>query len=166
MLNVSAHMRLMDDARRFDRAGRWRSITRAAPAERVPRAGHVPRGRRALAVAAVVCAMTLAGPPTSIVPAAAASHQPSSQQPASQPSTMSQPAPATQRPSRPRAAQDEFVPVSDLPDSEKLPAAPFLIAAYTIVWLVLLLYVWSLWRRLTRVEQELKRAVADETRHV
>jgi CcmD family protein len=49
--------------------------------------------------------------------------------------------------------------VSDLPDSEKLPAAPFLIAAYTIVWLVLLVYVWSLWRRLTQVEQELKRAL-------
>jgi CcmD family protein len=51
------------------------------------------------------------------------------------------------------------VPVTDLPDSDKLPAAPFLIAAYTIVWLVLLAYVWSLWRRLSSVEQELKRAV-------
>ncbi len=62
-------------------------------------------------------------------------------------------------PQQPRAAQDEFVPVNELPDSEKLPAAPFLIAAYGIVWVVLLVYVWSLWRRLTAVEQELKQAV-------
>ncbi len=60
---------------------------------------------------------------------------------------------------RPPAAQDEFVPVNELPESEKLPAAPFLITAYTIVWVVLLVYVWSLRRRLTAVEQELKQAV-------
>jgi len=72
-----------------------------------------------------------------------------------------QPAPASAQPAptRPPAAQDEFVPINELPESEKLPAAPFLIAAYTIVWLVLLVYVWSLWRRLSQVEQELKQAV-------
>jgi CcmD family protein len=70
--------------------------------------------------------------------------------------------PPPQPPSSPApAARDEFVPVTDLPDSEKLPAAPYLIAAYTIVWLVLLGYVWSVWRRLTLVEQELKQAVRD-----
>ncbi len=126
---------------------------------------RIDRARRALAIAAVVGVMTLAWPATSIVSFAAASHQTAAQQPAPQPSPRSQPAAAPQRPTRPRAAQDEFVPVSDLPDSEKLPAAPFLIAAYTIAWLVLLGYVWSLWRRLTHVEQELKRALADETRH-
>jgi CcmD family protein len=51
--------------------------------------------------------------------------------------------------------------VTDLPDSEKLPAAPYLIAAYSIVWLVLLGYVWSIWRRLGQVEAELKQAVRD-----
>jgi CcmD family protein len=65
-------------------------------------------------------------------------------------------------PQPPAAARDEFVPVTDLPDSEKLPAAPYLIAAYTIVWLVLLGYVWSIWRRLSQVEQELKEAVRRE----
>jgi CcmD family protein len=82
-------------------------------------------------------------------------------QPPAQPATPGTPpqAPTRVTPSRPPAAQDEFVPVNDLPESEKLPAAPYLIAAYTIVWLVLLLYVWSLWRRLTQVEQELKQAV-------
>lgn len=56
------------------------------------------------------------------------------------------------------AAQDEYVPIDQLPDSEKLPAAPFLIAAYVIVWGVLLVYVLSLWRRLGRVESELREA--------
>jgi CcmD family protein len=73
------------------------------------------------------------------------------QQPPAQPSS---------QPSAP-AARDEFVPVTDLPDSEKLPAAPYLIAAYSIVWLVLLGYVWSIWRRLSQVEAELKQAVRD-----
>lgn len=88
------------------------------------------------------------------------------QQPASQQPSAPAPPPATAQPApaQPRAAQDEFVPVEDLPDSEKLPAAPFLIAAYTIVWLVLLVYVWSLWRRLTQVERELKQAVQTATR--
>jgi len=71
---------------------------------------------------------------------------------------LAQPQPA--QPSAP-AARDEFVPVTDLPDSEKLPAAPYLIAAYSIVWLVLLGYVWSIWRRLGQVEAELKQAVRD-----
>lgn len=71
--------------------------------------------------------------------------------------------PPPQPPSAPStpAARDEFVPVTDLPDSEKLPAAPYLIAAYSIVWLVLLGYVWSIWRRLGQVEAELKQAVRD-----
>jgi CcmD family protein len=100
--------------------------------------------------------------------AAAAQQQPAqSQPPASTPAPTPAPSaqpPATAKPAPPRAAQDEFVPVEDLPDSEKLPAAPFLIAAYTIVWLVLLMYVWSLWRRLTQVERELKQAVESALR--
>jgi CcmD family protein len=57
----------------------------------------------------------------------------------------------------PAAARDEYVPIDQIPESDKLPAAPYLIAAYMTVWVLLLLYVWSLWRRLSRVEDELKR---------
>jgi CcmD family protein len=53
------------------------------------------------------------------------------------------------------AAQDGFVPVSSLPQAEQLPAAPLLIAAYAFVWVALMVYVWFLWRRMTRVEREL-----------
>ena len=52
--------------------------------------------------------------------------------------------------------QSEFVPVSQLPRAEQLPAAPLLIAAYAFVWLAVLAYVWSVWRRLGRVEREME----------
>lgn len=51
--------------------------------------------------------------------------------------------------------QSEFVPVSELPASEQLPAAPLLIAAYAFVWLAFLSYAWITWRRVGKVEAEL-----------
>ena len=35
-------------------------------------------------------------------------------------------------------------------------SAPLLIAAYAVVWIVLAVYVWTLWRRFLRAEQDLK----------
>jgi CcmD family protein len=63
---------------------------------------------------------------------------------------------AQQQPPPPKtAAQDGFVPLKDLPPEDRLPAAPLLVAAYSIAWAALLFYVWSVWRRLARVEREL-----------
>lgn len=62
---------------------------------------------------------------------------------------------AVQPPLSSTAAQEGFVPVSSIPQTEQLPAAPLLIAAYAFVWVALIVYVWLLWRRLTRVEREL-----------
>ena len=56
---------------------------------------------------------------------------------------------------RPQPAQEEFVPIDQLPPDEQLPAAPLLVAAYAFVWVALVLYVWSVWRRISRVEREL-----------
>lgn len=67
------------------------------------------------------------------------------------------PAAPAAAPAQPPAATDQFVPIDEIPEQDKLPAAPYLIAAYAIAWLVLLFYVWSLWRRLQHVEDELKR---------
>ena len=53
------------------------------------------------------------------------------------------------------APQEEFVPVSSIPQAEQLPAAPLVIAAYAFVWVALLAYVWSLWKRMTKLEREL-----------
>jgi CcmD family protein len=60
------------------------------------------------------------------------------------------------------ATPDGFVPVNALPQAEQLPAAPMVIAAYAVVWVVLIVYIWMLWRRLARVERE----IADLTRRL
>lgn len=52
--------------------------------------------------------------------------------------------------------QAGFVPAKDLPAQEQLPAAPLVMAAYAFVWAVLLVYVWTVWRRLGKVEREVR----------
>ena len=62
---------------------------------------------------------------------------------------------AAQPPGQPPAAQDEFVPVTDLPPAEQLPAAPLVAAAYGFIWVAALGYLWMIWRRLGAVDREL-----------
>ena len=50
---------------------------------------------------------------------------------------------------------NEFVPIDQLPEEDRLPAAPFLIAAYSIVWVLAFGYFWLLSRRQSEVEREL-----------
>ena len=57
---------------------------------------------------------------------------------------------------QPPAGQSEFVPMSELPPGDQLPAAPLLIAAYAFVWVATMVYVWSVRRRLNRVETEMR----------
>jgi CcmD family protein len=52
-------------------------------------------------------------------------------------------------------AQEGFVPIDQLPPEETMPAAPLLIAAYAVAWVAVLLYLWSIWRRLAHVEREI-----------
>jgi len=55
----------------------------------------------------------------------------------------------------PSPAQEGFVPIDQLQPKEQLPAAPLVMAAYAVAWLVIFGYVWSIWRRLSQVEQEI-----------
>jgi CcmD family protein len=75
-------------------------------------------------------------------------------------STMGQPG---QPPSMSQAQPlpEGFERVGNQPQ-ERLPATPFVLYAYGFVWVVILAYLWSLWRRLATVEKEL----ADVTRRV
>ena len=57
--------------------------------------------------------------------------------------------------------QEEFVPVSQLPPQDQLPAAPLLVTAYAFVWVALFGYVVSVARRLTKVQTEVERLEAD-----
>jgi hypothetical protein len=56
----------------------------------------------------------------------------------------------------PPPAQDGFVPISQLPSDEQVPAAPLLIGAYALVWIILAVYVWTLWRRFQRAERDVQ----------
>jgi CcmD family protein len=49
----------------------------------------------------------------------------------------------------------DFVPVENAPPGEQIPAMPLLGAAYGFIWVGVLGYVWSLARRLQKVEAEL-----------
>ena len=52
-------------------------------------------------------------------------------------------------------AQEGFVPVDQLPGQEQIAAAPLVAAAYGVAWAAVLFYVWTVWRRLAKVEREL-----------
>jgi CcmD family protein len=59
-------------------------------------------------------------------------------------------------PGQPPAGQSEFVPVNELPPADQLRAAPLLITAYAFVWVAVLFYVWTIWRRLNTVEKDMQ----------
>jgi CcmD family protein len=55
----------------------------------------------------------------------------------------------------PPAATDGFVPVTDLPPAEQLPAAPLVLGAYAFIWVAVLAYVALLWRRQGAIQKDL-----------
>jgi CcmD family protein len=58
--------------------------------------------------------------------------------------------------------QSEFVPMKDVPPAETIPAAPLLVGAYAFIWLAVTFYLWTIWRRLGKVETEM-RALANKS---
>jgi hypothetical protein len=68
---------------------------------------------------------------------------------------------------QPAPGQEGYVPVKSLPAGqvkEGLPAAPLVVGAYAFVWAVLIVYLWTVWRRLGKVQAEiadLERRVSD-----
>ena len=51
--------------------------------------------------------------------------------------------------------QDEFIPLDSVPPEDQLPAAPLLVAAYALLWIAVVGYLWTIWRRMGTVEREL-----------
>ena len=49
-----------------------------------------------------------------------------------------------------------FIPAEEMAAKPELSPAPLLYGAYAFVWIVLLVYVFVLWRRIGRVEGELR----------
>jgi len=71
--------------------------------------------------------------------------------------------PARAQPPQTPAAQEGFVPAKDLPSpQDQMPAAPLVMIAYALAWAAILIYMWSIWLRLNRVQRE----IADVSRRV
>lgn len=68
---------------------------------------------------------------------------------------LAMPAAISAQPSQPPPAQGEFVPLSEVPPSEQIPAFTLVAAAYGFVWIALMGYIWSVSQRLQKVEREL-----------
>ena len=62
--------------------------------------------------------------------------------------------PSSLRAHQPQPPKD-FVAVDETAPGEQIPAIPLVATAYGFIWVVLLGYVWSLGRRLRKVEGEL-----------
>ena len=53
------------------------------------------------------------------------------------------------------AAQNDFKNISDLPQQESISASPLVLGAYALVWLFVVAFVFSMWRRMSAIEKEL-----------
>ena len=60
------------------------------------------------------------------------------------------------QPQPPQPAQEEFVPLDQLPPEAQLPAAPMVIAAYVFVWMAFVVYIYTIVKRMRRVEADLR----------
>jgi CcmD family protein len=63
--------------------------------------------------------------------------------------------PAAAQPPRQPQQQEEFVPIDQLPADEQVAAAPMVVAAYSVVWIAFVGYVFTLVRRIKKVEADL-----------
>ena len=62
---------------------------------------------------------------------------------------------SVQQPPAPTPAQEGFVPIDQLAPKEVLPAAPLVIAAYSVAWIAIFVYLVTIWKRLASVEKEM-----------
>jgi hypothetical protein len=54
------------------------------------------------------------------------------------------------------ATPEGFVPVTGGPQVEQIPAAPLVIASYAFFLLLMVFYLWTIWRRIGKVEAEMQ----------
>ena len=57
---------------------------------------------------------------------------------------------------QPQPAQDGFVPVTGVPATEQIPAAPLVVGAYAFFLLLMVFYLWTIWRRIGKVEEDMR----------
>ena len=59
-----------------------------------------------------------------------------------------------QQPQQP--ARDQYLPIDQLPPGEQMPSAPFVIAAYGAIWILAMFYLWTIWRRIGKLEDDMQ----------
>ena len=57
---------------------------------------------------------------------------------------------------QPPQTTGEFKPLSEVPPSEQLPGGALVVVAYGFIWVATMVYIWMLWRRLSKVEGEMQ----------
>ena len=57
---------------------------------------------------------------------------------------------------QPDEAMNQFVPRSSLPPSEQIPGGRLVIAAYGFFLILMVFYVWTIWRRIGKVQQDMQ----------
>jgi len=61
---------------------------------------------------------------------------------------------AQQPPTAP-PGQGGFVPLDSMPPREQIPAAPLLLSSYGFFLVLMLFYLWTIWRRIGKVEKDM-----------
>ena len=56
----------------------------------------------------------------------------------------------------PNAGQGGFVPLDQMPPGQELPAAQFVIASYAFFLILMMFYLWTIWRRIGKVEKDMR----------
>jgi hypothetical protein len=51
---------------------------------------------------------------------------------------------------------DGFVPVTGVPAGEQIPAAPLVMTTYAFFLLLMVFYLWTIWRRIGKVEGDMQ----------
>ncbi len=54
------------------------------------------------------------------------------------------------------AAQSDFVPFTGVPPDQQMPAAPLVIGSYAFFLLAMMFYLWTIWRRIGKVEADMR----------
>jgi hypothetical protein len=54
------------------------------------------------------------------------------------------------------APQGDFVPFTGVPPDQQMPAAPLVIGAYAFFLLLMMFYLWTIWRRIGKVEADMR----------
>ena len=49
-----------------------------------------------------------------------------------------------------------FAPITGVPPGEQIPAAPLVIASYAFFLLLMVFYLWTIWRRIGAVETDMR----------